>query len=54
MSIASFLADFYAFSTSASLEYIEHVGMLLSLLIAYSSDADTDTVTHKTPSKMKQ
>jgi hypothetical protein len=43
ISIASFLADFYVLSTSASLEYIEYAGMLLPLLIAYSSDADTDS-----------
>jgi hypothetical protein len=29
MSIASFLADFYASSTSATLEYIEYAGILL-------------------------
>jgi hypothetical protein len=42
ISIASFLADFHALSMSASLEYIEFAGMLLLLLIAYSSDADAD------------
>jgi hypothetical protein len=41
-SIASFLADFYAFSTSASLEYVENAGMCIKLLKAYSSDADVD------------
>jgi hypothetical protein len=40
--IASFLVDFYVLSTSALLEYIEYAGMLLPLLIAYFSDADTD------------
>jgi hypothetical protein len=41
-SIPSFLADFYALSTSASLEYIENAGICATLLIAYSSDADVD------------
>jgi hypothetical protein len=40
LSIASFLADFYALSTPASLGYIEYAGMLLPLLIAYSNDAE--------------
>jgi hypothetical protein len=39
---ASFVVDFYALPTSASLEYIEYAGMLLPILIAYSRDADTD------------
>jgi hypothetical protein len=42
ISIASFLADFFRLSMSAWLEYIEYAGMLLPLLIAYSSDADAD------------
>jgi hypothetical protein len=52
-SIASFLADFYALSTSASLEYIEYAGMLLLLLNSLSSDADAG-ITRKNPPKMKQ
>jgi hypothetical protein len=35
ISIASFLADFYALSTSALLEYIEYAGMLLMLFQQY-------------------
>jgi hypothetical protein len=41
-SVASFLADFYALSTSASLDYIEYAGMCITLQKAYSSDADVD------------
>jgi hypothetical protein len=40
VSIASFLADFYALSTSASLDYMEYAGMWITLRKAYSSDAD--------------
>jgi hypothetical protein len=39
-SIASFLADFYALSMSASLEYLEYAGMLILLLIASDANAD--------------
>jgi hypothetical protein len=36
ITIASFLASFYALSVSASLEYVEYAGMLLPLYITYS------------------
>jgi hypothetical protein len=41
-SIASFLPDFYVLSTPASLEYVENAGMCVTLLLAYSCDADVD------------
>jgi hypothetical protein len=40
LGVASFLADFYVLSMFATLEYVEYAGMLLTLLVAYSSDAD--------------
>jgi hypothetical protein len=42
-SVASVLADFYALSTSASLEYVEKAGVCVTLLRnAYSSYADVN------------
>jgi hypothetical protein len=40
--VASFLADFYALSTSALLDYMEYAGMCIMLLKVYSSNADVD------------
>jgi hypothetical protein len=41
--VASFLADFYTLSSSASLDYMEYAAMCIMLLKAYpSSDADVD------------
>jgi hypothetical protein len=55
ISVASFLADFYALSTSASLDYMEYPGMYeyITLLTAYSNDADV-YITRKNPPKIKQ
>jgi hypothetical protein len=41
--VASFLEDFYVLSRFASLEYMEYARMLLTLLIAYSCDANVDS-----------
>jgi hypothetical protein len=41
VTIASFLASFYALSVSASLEYVEYAAMLLPLYNVFQ-DADTD------------
>jgi hypothetical protein len=40
--VASFLADFYVLYKFASLEYVECAGILIMLLITYSSDANLD------------
>jgi hypothetical protein len=40
--VASFLADFYVLYKFASLEYVECAGILITLLITYSSDANLD------------
>jgi hypothetical protein len=40
MDIASYLADFYVLYKFASLEYVECTGILITLLITYSSDAN--------------
>jgi hypothetical protein len=40
--VASFLADFYVLYKFASLEYVECTGILITLLITYSSDANLD------------
>jgi hypothetical protein len=37
---ASFLADFYVLCKFASLEYVECAGILITLLITYSTDAN--------------
>jgi hypothetical protein len=42
ISVGSFLADIYALSMSASLDYVEYAGMCFTLLKAYSSDAEVD------------
>jgi hypothetical protein len=39
---ASLLADFYELYRIVSLEHMEYAGMLLTLLIAYSSDSNID------------
>jgi hypothetical protein len=52
ISVASFLADFYTLSKSASQDYMEYVGMWITLLIAYSSDADVENA--KNLSNIKQ
>jgi hypothetical protein len=40
--VASFMADFYVLYKFASLEYVECAGILIMLLITYSSDANLD------------
>jgi hypothetical protein len=40
--VASFLADFYVLYKFASLEYVEYTGILITLLITYSSDTNLD------------
>jgi hypothetical protein len=40
--VASFLADFYVVYKFSSLEYMECAGILITLLITYSSDANLD------------
>jgi hypothetical protein len=40
--VASFMADFYVLYKFASLEYVECAGILITLLITYSSDANLD------------
>jgi hypothetical protein len=40
--VASFLADFYVLYKFASLEYVECTGILIKLLITYSSDENLD------------
>jgi hypothetical protein len=40
--VASLLADFYVLYKFASLEYVECAGILITLLITYSSDANLD------------
>jgi hypothetical protein len=42
--VASFLADFYVLYKFASLEYVECAGILITLLITYSSDANLDNM----------
>jgi hypothetical protein len=43
ISFASFLADFYRLSSSASLDYMEYAAMCITLLKAYpSNDAEVD------------
>jgi hypothetical protein len=41
--VASFLADFYVLYKFASLEYMDCAGILIKLLITYSSDANLDS-----------
>jgi hypothetical protein len=41
LDVASFLADFYVYKF-ASLEYVECAGILITLLITYSSDTNLD------------
>jgi hypothetical protein len=50
--VASFLVDFYVLYKFASLEYVECAGILITLLITYSSDANLDT--SKNPQNMKK
>jgi hypothetical protein len=38
--VASFLVDFYVLYKFASLEYVECAGILITILITYSSDAN--------------
>jgi hypothetical protein len=40
--VASFLADFYVLYNFALLEYVKCAGILITLLITYSSDANLD------------
>jgi hypothetical protein len=40
--VASFMADFYVLYKFASVEYVECAGILIMLLITYSSDANLD------------
>jgi hypothetical protein len=40
--VASFMADFYVLYKFASLEYVECAGILITLPITYSSDANLD------------
>jgi hypothetical protein len=40
--VASFLADFYVLYKFMTLEYVECAGILITLLITYSSDANLD------------
>jgi hypothetical protein len=40
--VASFLADFFVLYKFASVEYVECAGILITLLITYSSDANLD------------
>jgi hypothetical protein len=40
--VASFFADFYVGYKFASLEYVECAGILITLRITYSSDANLD------------
>jgi hypothetical protein len=40
--VDSFLADFYVLYKFASLEYMECAGILIMLLLTYSSDANLD------------
>jgi hypothetical protein len=42
INVASFLADFYVLYKFASLEYVECAGILITLLITYSCDANLD------------
>jgi hypothetical protein len=41
--VASFLADFYVLYKFALLEYVECAGILITLLITYSSDTNLDS-----------
>jgi hypothetical protein len=40
--VASFLVDFYVLYKFASLEYVECAGILITILVTYSSDANLD------------
>jgi hypothetical protein len=40
--VASFLANFYVLYKFASLEYVECTGILITLLITYSSDTNLE------------